>query len=297
VRLPSLPTILGEAGCGLWLVGRPHGLHLCGTRGKPTRTEPGSEIRLCESPSPPIPPDSSSHLTTRPSDPAGVFDPRPLRPALSHRRSKVTQIDWSPSAPGLRRWALAGVSVASLPWATFGLMAISKVDSDPGGFAGASNDTNRSYRQSPGSASSANSIILKTPRRCSDRDRAPPCFEIILGIVHPWRLVVALAGGGQLGNGPIVQALHRSGGCIVWWPCLSRTAAPAFDWLLAISSRHRASRSCHPSWVASVCVWPSPPRRSAWRPALGASPGWLIPEWLRKGAPTPFRPRGSAGCR
>ncbi|NQV09791.1 MAG: cation:proton antiporter [Cyanobacteria bacterium] len=121
--------------------------------------------------------------------------------------------------------ALAGVV---LPFAlgTFGLMAIFQVDLIPAVFAGASMTAT-----SIGITASVFGELKYLKTREGQIVIGAAVLDDILGIVI-LAVVVALAGGGQLEIGPIVKLCIAAALFVVVALALSRTAAPAFDWVL-----------------------------------------------------------------
>ena len=121
--------------------------------------------------------------------------------------------------------AVAGVA---LPFAlgTAGLMALFHVDVIPAGFAGASMTAT-----SIGITASVFGELKMLRSREGQIVIGAAVLDDILGIVI-LAVVVSLAGGGSLEVGPILKLVAAAVVFVVAAIGLSRTAAPAFDWLL-----------------------------------------------------------------
>ena len=121
--------------------------------------------------------------------------------------------------------AVAGVA---LPFAlgTAGLMALFHVEVIPAVFAGASMTAT-----SIGITASVFGELKMLRSREGQIVIGAAVLDDILGIVI-LAVVVSLAGGGSLEVGPILKLVAAAVGFVVAAIGLSRTAAPAFDWLL-----------------------------------------------------------------
>lgn len=121
--------------------------------------------------------------------------------------------------------AVAGV-VLPFAFGTWGLMAIFHVDAIPAIFAGASMTAT-----SIGITASVFGELGYLKTREGQIVIGAAVLDDILGIVI-LAIVVALAGGGSLEIGPIVKLVAAAAVFVVAAIGLSRTAAPAFDWLI-----------------------------------------------------------------
>ena len=130
-------------------------------------------------------------------------------------------------AVGAQAFSVAVVGVV-LPFAlgTLGLMAIFHVDAIPAIFAGASMTAT-----SIGITASVFGELGYLKTREGQIVIGAAVLDDILGIVI-LAIVVALAGGGSLEIGPIVKLVAAAAVFVVAAIGLSRSAAPAFDWLI-----------------------------------------------------------------
>ena len=220
VRL-QLPTILGELLAGV-LIGAS-GLHLLVP--PETQVELSNGLITLLSSLGNVPPESVTDLYNE-SFPAleavaqlGLF-------ALLFLTGLESELD-ELIAVGSQAFTVAVAGVV-LPFAlgTWGLMAIFHVDAIPAIFAGASMTAT-----SIGITASVFGELGYLKTREGQIVIGAAVLDDILGIVI-LAVVVALASGGSLEIGPIVKLVAAAAVFVVAAIGLSRTAAPAFDWLI-----------------------------------------------------------------
>jgi Kef-type K+ transport system membrane component KefB len=220
VRL-QLPTILGELLAGV-LIGAS-GLHLLVP--PETQVELSNGLITLLSSLGNVPPESVTELYNE-SFPAlesvaqlGLF-------ALLFLTGLESELD-ELIAVGTQAFTVAVAGVV-LPFAlgTWGLMALFHVDAIPAIFAGASMTAT-----SIGITASVFGELGYLKTREGQIVIGAAVLDDILGIVI-LAVVIALASGGSLEIGPIVKLVAAAAVFVVAAIGLSRTAAPAFDWLI-----------------------------------------------------------------
>ena len=220
VRL-QLPTILGELLAGV-LIGAS-GLHLLVP--PETQVELSNGLITLLSSLGNVPPESVTELYNE-SFPAlesvaqlGLF-------ALLFLTGLESELD-ELIAVGTQAFTVAVAGVV-LPFAlgTWGLMALFHVDAIPAIFAGASMTAT-----SIGITASVFGELGYLKTREGQIVIGAAVLDDILGIVI-LAVVIALASGGSLEIGPILKLVAAAAVFVVAAIGLSRTAAPAFDWLI-----------------------------------------------------------------